>query len=830
LAISIELGTMWVTYKTKTDELIKGMDLSKSAMSSADKTAQASGKSIDSSFSQAGKSITDFASKTITGIDQAKARIVLVESRVREARAEIKKIENAADAGKSVTGLEEARAKLTLLEGEAQKAREGLQRLEREESRAGEGAHNLGQKVTVVSESLSGRLTGALNSARGGLLEFAANASMAGMGVVGLIEGIGSFAGSLLAPNASMEQTNVSFSAFIENADQLNTTLGELRDFGATTPYESAEINQSALSLLNMDEAANELRGDLGDIGAAVAKVGGSGQALEDVTGIIAQMGVKGKITTEEMQQLNERNIPAFKILAKSMGVPVATLQDMISNSELGRDKIDLLISSLGEFGGDAMVKQGQTFNGLLSTFKDNAGLALASFSGPLFNMAKGGLTELGNLVSSEAFQEFATTMGEKVGKALSDVGGFIQANVLPAFNDFSDFLKDNAGPAMDLVHQGIDGVKDVFEKVKGPAHDLFTAVSPLVSKFITFADKSGILKNGLSFLGTVIGKVVDGVALLANGLNRVIDFFTKTEVGAALLKATLIALSPVIAVGAVIAVVLLAGALWGAATAAWGLAMGVLGFTWPILAVIAIFAGIILLISHWGEVTSAVGSAVMWVWDKVSIGFKAALGGIGAAFSWVQGIIVGVWQYVSDRWGEAIDFFSGIGKGIVDIFHGVGDGIAGAVKGGINLLITGLNWFIDAINSVQIHVPEIGVGPVHTPAFDWNGLGLAHIAYLASGGIVAGGDEFIAGEAGPELIKAGRSGASVASNSSTMAMIMTAVLAALAQQQSQPVVIHVHNDQPPPDVILDGQRMTDALMERATRKLRGRGGRMAVI
>src|SRR5262249_38732133 len=162
----------------------------------------------------------------------------------------------------------------------------------------------------------------------------------------------------------------------------------------------------------------------------------------------------KGKITTEEMQQLNERNIPAFKILASAMGVSVAKLQEMISNSELGQDKIELLVQSMGKFGGDAMVQQGQTFNGLLSTVKDNAGLALAAFSGPLFDMAKNGLTQLGNLVSSPAFQNFATDAGKKVAEVLGDIGNAVQTKIAPAFTPLAGHLESLAHNAQFLGAQ----------------------------------------------------------------------------------------------------------------------------------------------------------------------------------------------------------------------------------------------------------------------------------------------------------------------------------------------------------------------------------------
>lgn len=80
-------------------------------------------------------------------------------------------------------------------------------------------------------------------------------------------------------------------------------------------------------------------------------------------------------------------------------------------------------------------------------------------------------------------------------------------------------------------------------------------------------------------------------------------------------------------------------------------------------------------------------------------------------------------------------------------------NGLIGIIKGAINGIIGLINGFIGFINGIQIHVPAFQIGPVSTPAFDWWGLGLPQIPYLAEGGIITRPTLALLGEQGPEAV-----------------------------------------------------------------------------
>ena len=360
------------------------------------------------------------------------------------------------DASRLVSGAGSAQSHLNGLAREVQQTQSQLNHMSSAANEGGSRLSSLGRmgSAAVAGISRLGEASGSTVSslvsgfARAGtsVMSFLGSVGLAAQGIRSISDSVMGLGKALFSGNAAMEQARVSFMAFLGSGKEVDALMSRLQQFAAETPFQFPEIQQTSLKLLNMGVQAKDLTTYMADLGNAVAKVGGSGQMLEDVALIISQMGMKGKVTNEEMLQLVERNIKAYDLLAKAMDVPVDQLQDMISKGELGRDKIDLLVKKMGEFGNGAMVAQGQTFNGLLSTIQDSAVAAWQAFTSPMFEMAKGGLVVLTQLVSSDKFKQFATNLGVKVGGVLTNIGSLLQTTVVPLFRQFQAVFQDEPG------------------------------------------------------------------------------------------------------------------------------------------------------------------------------------------------------------------------------------------------------------------------------------------------------------------------------------------------------------------------------------------------
>jgi tape measure domain-containing protein len=518
----------------------------------------------------------------------------------------------------------------------------------------------------TAKQSGNGIFSGFGNGIKGAL-SFGAQIGQTVIGMQGLAQGATGLASALLGPNASMEQTGVAFQTLLGKGKATQDFLGQLQQFAAATPFEFPELATDAQHMLAFGFSAKDVIPDLTNIGDAMGSMGKSNADIDHMVEIFGQMHAAGKLNAGDMMQISQEGIPAWKMLADSMGKTVPEVQKLSSQGLIPADKaIKAVSDGMHKMFGGGMAAQAQTFNGQLSTVKDNASAALRSFTGPLFESAKGGLQKLGDLVSSKAFQDFATQAGKQIGQVLGQIGTVLQTNVIPAFQKMIE-------------------------------------------------------------IGT-----------------NIVNFFKQNEVAMAALKGVLVGVSVVIAIALVSAFI-----SW--AIAAGAAAIATLAATWPILAIGAIIAlvvtGIILAVHHWGDIMN---------WLKAVIGAVAA---------WVGGVFSGLGSFlhgIIDKIGSA---FSGFGT----LMHSIWNGVVGVVKGAINNIIGAINGFIGFIDGIQIHIPSIGVGPVHTPAFDWNGLGLPRLAYLAQGGYAQGW--FVAGEQGPELGYAGAGGVQMYSNSQSKAM-----------------------------------------------------------
>lgn len=126
----------------------------------------------------------------------------------------------------------------------------------------------------------------------------------------------------------------------------------------------------------------------------------------------------------------------------------------------------------------------------------------------------------------------------------------------------------------------------------------------------------------------------------------------------------------------------------------------------------------------------AALGAGLVWLWNN-SKEFRAIVTGVFERVAAVVGPILAAIGRGIDVLGRA---FTGLGT----IVGKVWDGIVSGVKGAINFVIGLINGFIRMINSVQIHIPRIGLdtpaGFIGVGPFDWGGLRLPQIPSLAIG------------------------------------------------------------------------------------------------
>jgi tape measure domain-containing protein len=553
----------------------------------------------------------------------------------------------------------------------------------------------------------------------GGALAGIGKAAFA-LGGLALASG-GALAGIGIAANASMEQTEVAFGTLLGSGEKAAEFLNELRDFAAATPFEFPELADSAKKLLAMGFAADQIIPMMTTIGDTVGALGGGQAEIDRVTMALGQMQAKGKVSAEEMMQLAELGIPAWKILADQLGVTTAEAMKLAENGLIPADiAIQALRDGMDASFGGSMAAQAQTFNGLMSTLKDNAMLALQAFTGPLFDAAKEALTELGTAVSSPAFQEFAETMGARVGEAIGqfagwlrsdgipaamEFAGFIQTNVIPALTDAYNWLSTNLPPAIQTLSEfwtntlqpAIQTVSEYITTTVIPAiTDVYTWIQTnlppaiqTLSEFWTNTLQPAIQTVSEYITTTVIPAITDVYTWIQTNLPPAIqalaDFWSNTLLPAITAIADFIQ-DPLVP-------------LWNEIT---GLISDIIGPT--------------------DEFTDALGDLASWLLGQVKTGLETLWG--------LMDDIAGPFRTAAQVVGD----WKGALKTATDAANGI---------------ISALRTMRDLINNMP-KLPGIGTNATTMAGFA-AGVG-ASLVGRAAGGPVAGGSPYLVGERGPEL------------------------------------------------------------------------------
>lgn len=176
-----------------------------------------------------------------------------------------------------------------------------------------------------------------------------------------------------------------------------NELYNVMQDLAARTPFTFDDISQGTQKLLAMGFTAKEIPAVMTAIGDASSAVGGGAEGVNRITLALGQMQAKGKITTEEMMQLQEMGVPAFRILAEATGVSQQALMEMVSQGIVpATDNLNTLIQGMEKNYGGMMAQQMDTATQAQSNFQDatdRANQALGEISGPAVKTAFNWLT-----------------------------------------------------------------------------------------------------------------------------------------------------------------------------------------------------------------------------------------------------------------------------------------------------------------------------------------------------------------------------------------------------------------------------------------------------
>lgn len=240
-------------------------------------------------------------------------------------------------------------------------------------------------KLVVEIGADIGKLTKGLSDSDTALGRFGAKAMTTGALMSAAITTPAIFASrAVFEIGAALEQSKVAFTTMLGSAQKAGKYLDELQQFAAHTPFEFAELQDAARRMMAFGFEAKRVIPMLTDIGDAAAGLGLGADGVNRITLALGQMQAKSRVSAQEMMQLTEAGIPAWRYLAEAMG---KTTSQVMKLSEQGLipagDAIQYILAGMREDFGGLMAEQAKTANGQISNLKDELyalGGSLAEF------------------------------------------------------------------------------------------------------------------------------------------------------------------------------------------------------------------------------------------------------------------------------------------------------------------------------------------------------------------------------------------------------------------------------------------------------------------
>jgi tape measure domain-containing protein len=389
-----------------------------------------------------------------------------------------------------------------------------------EAKKAGTSLKELGKETTTQSKIM----------AAGAVAAKAAFASMA----VGIVA-VTALVKKAITEAADMETMTTSFEVLIGNTEKAKKVISDLRAFAAATPLQFVDIAKGAQTLMAFGSAAEDVQAQLSMIGDIAQ---GQTAKLESVVRAYGKIQARGKASLEEINMVTEAGVPILAELARMYGTSTDALLKMITAGKIGFADVDQAFKNMTSSGGQfygMLNKQSQTFNGMVSTLKDNLSLMMQKLGESILPtatlMLKDALGNLNEFIASPAFDEFAKKIGMLAVNTYSIIGGLGEV-IKGMYADIKTYITSLFSPdIMDSVigylEYGINNTMKLFNLPLDLFNSIYSAVGITPGKKLP-TDIS--LKNEPEPISQYDQAIENLKAIMAANLKAYEDAWNKTH------------------------------------------------------------------------------------------------------------------------------------------------------------------------------------------------------------------------------------------------------------------------------------------------------------
>lgn len=297
--------------------------------------------------------------------------------------------------------------------------------------------------------------------------------------------------------------------------------MDKLDEFAKKTPFKTSGVIDNAQKMMAMGWNTDTLIKDMETIGDAAAATGKMDQGLESIVRALAQIKTKGKLSTEELNQLSEAGIAAKAMLAEQLGYGtgdkgIAKMTKDLEDGLIGSDTaIQALLKGMEQFDGTMEKTANETVEGLKSQIQDAFEInILRRWGQGLQDGAKRGIGSIVDLLDKSGYSL------EKIGDTVYDIGKQLSNWAADKLDETIDKIM-NITQRRDFKSASLGGkIKILWDEVIAqPFGDWWESKGKdyISEKLNTIGEGlgSGLSKSLLALLGVDISGATDSAATL---------------------------------------------------------------------------------------------------------------------------------------------------------------------------------------------------------------------------------------------------------------------------------------------------------------------------
>lgn len=316
--------------------------------------------------------------------------------------------------------------------------------------------------------------------------------------------------------SSKLQSTKIAFTQMLGSAEAAQRHLEDLQQFALKTPFQFSELIDASQRMQALGFRAEQVIPVLTDVGNAVAAAGGGGERLDRVVLALSQIQSKGKVATQELNQLAESGIPAFKILQDALGKSRAELVKLIEDGQISSK---VFLDAFQKFSqvnfGGLMEQQSRTFSGAMSNIKDALLQTSSVAFAPLFER----LSETARHISD------LSTKSDDFKRKAESIGRFM-ATVWDGAVEAINILRDVYHLGLTLIIQNIDRLTTFVMILVSAFKQLYFAV--LLTVQVMKKDLVGAMQTWTRLqreqesMGEIIAKGIKNEGALVRELTRI--------------------------------------------------------------------------------------------------------------------------------------------------------------------------------------------------------------------------------------------------------------------------------------------------------------------